>query len=343
MTPRSARRARPQRAADLAAGRVARVQHAARAVRPLDRQRRLAVGVAVERARPTRSARARSAGPSSTSTSTAAGRTARRRRRACRPRAAPASRRRRRRPRCRPARSRYCPRAARPWSESGRARRRQLERRAQPGDAAADDEEVCVQLHAGSDPVILPSAPLAHALPDGVRPPRSGIPRIPRRRSATCTVSATSCQPTTSSTSRSPHPRRLRVTLDGSVSAARRLIGARRASAASSSRARPSGACTATRCAALTTRRADPAARRRALQAPADGRPHLRRADPRQRRSRARPSSPSAAASSATSPASPRPPTCAACRSSRCRRRCWRRWTARSAARSASTTRAART
>ena len=35
--------------------------------------------------------------------------------------------------------------------------------------------------------------------------------------------------------------------------------------------------------------------------------------------------------------------TCAASRSSTCRRRCWRRWTARSAARSASTTRSART
>ena len=54
-------------------------------------------------------------------------------------------------------------------------------------------------------------------------------------------------------------------------------------------------------------------------------------------------SSPSAAASSATSPASRRPPICAASRSCTCRRRCWRRSTARSAARSASTTRSART
>ena len=55
------------------------------------------------------------------------------------------------------------------------------------------------------------------------------------------------------------------------------------------------------------------------------------------------PSSRSAAAWSATSRGLRRPPTCAASGWSRCRRRCWRRWTARSAARSASTCRRART
>ena len=59
--------------------------------------------------------------------------------------------------------------------------------------------------------------------------------------------------------------------------------------------------------------------------------------------SAARPSSRSAAASSAISRASSRRRTCAACRSCSARRRCWRWSTRRSAARSASTTRAART
>ena len=62
VTPGVRRDARPQHAADLAAGRVARVQHAAHAVRAFARQRRLAVGVAIERRAPRRSARARSAG-----------------------------------------------------------------------------------------------------------------------------------------------------------------------------------------------------------------------------------------------------------------------------------------
>ena len=95
--------------------------------------------------------------------------------------------------------------------------------------------------------------------------------------------------------------------------------------------------------AGLTLRRADPDPRRRAAQEPPDGRPHLRRA--RSARTRIAPARSwrSAAACSATPPASPRPPICAASRSSRSRRRCSRRWTARSAARSASTTRKART
>ena len=90
-------------------------------------------------------------------------------------------------------------------------------------------------------------------------------------------------------------------------------------------------------------RRADPHPRRRALQEPAVGLADLRSADPRRRRPRQRHRSPSAAASSATPRASPPPRSCAASRSCTCRRRCWRRWTARSAARSASTTRSART
>ena len=86
-------------------------------------------------------------------------------------------------------------------------------------------------------------------------------------------------------------------------------------------------------------RRADPDPRRRALQEPAVGGAHLRRADQGRRRPRQRASSPSAAASLATRRALPPRPTCAASRWCRCRRRCWRRSTARWAARSASTSR----
>ena len=89
--------------------------------------------------------------------------------------------------------------------------------------------------------------------------------------------------------------------------------------------------------AARSRRRADPRPRRRALQAAADRRARLRRADSAPTPIAPRRSSPSAAASSATWPGSPRPPICAASRWSTCRRRCWRRSTARSAARSAST------
>ena len=106
---------RPTAPADLAAGRVARVQHAPDAVRPFDRQRRRARRRRDRTPRPSRSARARSAGRLRPARAPRARRTGRRRRRACRRRAAPASRRRRPRPRCRPARSRCCPRAAPPW------------------------------------------------------------------------------------------------------------------------------------------------------------------------------------------------------------------------------------
>ena len=59
-----------------------------------------------------------------------------------------------------------------------------------------------------------------------------------------------------------------------------------RRSAASSSRTRPSGACTASAAGVADQRGADPAPGRRALQEPADRRPHLRRADPRRGRPR---------------------------------------------------------
>ena len=77
--------------------------------------------------------------------------------------------------------------------------------------------------------------------------------------------------------------------------------------AASSSRARRSGGFTGSGSPRLGLDRADPRARRRALQAAADGLARLRRADPRERRSRLDARSRSAAASSATWPASPRP------------------------------------
>ena len=126
------------------------------------------------------------------------------------------------------------------------------------------------------------------------------------------------------------------ASLDRLGRAARRRAARRRA--ASSSRARWSGGSTAQRLArGASRRRADPRARRRALQAAADrvARSTTRWSAPTPIARRR--SSPSAAASSATWPASPRRPTCAASRSSTCRRRCWRRSTARSAARSAST------
>ena len=47
-----ARRPAPERSADFPPGRIARVQDAARAVRPLDRQRRRAVRLAIERRAP---------------------------------------------------------------------------------------------------------------------------------------------------------------------------------------------------------------------------------------------------------------------------------------------------
>ena len=70
----------PQHAADLAAGRVARVQHAPHAVRAFERQRRLAVGAAIERRAPRPSARARSAGRPRPARAPPARRTGRRRR-----------------------------------------------------------------------------------------------------------------------------------------------------------------------------------------------------------------------------------------------------------------------
>ena len=75
-----------------------------------------------------------------------------------------------------------------------------------------------------------------------------------------------------------------RITIEiatGPRGAARRRCSTRRGvagAARSSCRARPSGGCTATRSRGARRRRADPRSRRRALQAPRDGRPHLRRA-----------------------------------------------------------------
>ena len=105
----------PQHAADLAAGGVARVQHAAHAVRGLAAERRAARRRRDRRPRPSRSARARSAALRGRARRRPRRRTARRRRPSCRARAAPASRRRRSPRRCRPARSRCCSRADRPW------------------------------------------------------------------------------------------------------------------------------------------------------------------------------------------------------------------------------------
>ena len=112
---RGAADAAPQHAPDLAAGGVARVQHAADAVGRLAASARRPSGVAIEAPRPRRAARARSAAPSSTSTRTALVAQAvaggqrvlgvqLRRVVGARPRR-----------RCRPARSRYCPRRAPPW------------------------------------------------------------------------------------------------------------------------------------------------------------------------------------------------------------------------------------
>ena len=148
----------PQHASDLAAGGVAGVQHAPRAVRAFDRERRRCRRRRGRTPRPSRSARARSRGPPRRAPAPHARRTGRRRRQSCRRHAAPANRPGRPRRRCRPARSRCCPRAG-----SAFVRMRtspapaELDGRPQARDAAADDEEVGVKVHASrSDPAILP-------------------------------------------------------------------------------------------------------------------------------------------------------------------------------------------
>ena len=111
----------------------------------------VAVGVAIERARPSRAARARSAGPPSPARRPPAPRTSRRRRRAC-PRVQIRANRRRRPPRrCRPARSRCCSRSGSALvSIEDVAAPAQVDRGAQAGDAAADDEEIGAQRPPGA-------------------------------------------------------------------------------------------------------------------------------------------------------------------------------------------------
>ena len=98
----------PERAADLAPGRVAGMQHAPDAVRRFPSERRASGSHRDRNARPTRAARARSPDPLRQARARPARRTTRRRHESCRRRAAPGCLRRRLRRRCRPARSRYC-------------------------------------------------------------------------------------------------------------------------------------------------------------------------------------------------------------------------------------------
>ena len=105
----------PQHAADLAAGGVARVQHAAHAVRGLAAERRAPVRVAIEGRAPldqlahvARTVVHEHVDRLGHAQAVAGGD-------ACRARAAPANRRARPPRRCRPARSRCCSRADRPW------------------------------------------------------------------------------------------------------------------------------------------------------------------------------------------------------------------------------------
>ena len=148
-TRRSAAHARPQHAArSRGRSRRPRAARAGRCARLRAPSAGSPSALAIERARPSRSARGRSEGPRATSTSTASGRTGRRRRRACRRGAARASRRGRSPPRCRPARSRCCSRRVRPWSAAGRRPRPTGSASgAQTGDAAADHDEIGLQLH----------------------------------------------------------------------------------------------------------------------------------------------------------------------------------------------------
>ena len=105
----------PERAADLAAGRVAGMQDAPHAVRRLAAERRPPVARRDRTARPSRSARGRSAGRPRRARGPPPRRTGRRRRGSCPRRAAPGCRRRRSPRRCRPARSRCCSRRVPPW------------------------------------------------------------------------------------------------------------------------------------------------------------------------------------------------------------------------------------
>ena len=304
----------PQHAADLAAGGIAGVQHAADAVRRLAAERRPAVGVAVEPRAPLEQLAHVRAGLLDERRGPPPRRTGRRRRESCRPRAAPAV----------VVADRRGDAALRVagvafgrfglGEDEHAARRRQPDRRAQAGDAAADDDESpdLRRAHAGCYPTI-------RILMDSADPVRIDVPTPsrayigdarrrrarPPRRARSTTLGAPARRFVVSSP--------LVWRLHGAAARARGRASPSRSScptASASSSCRPCRAST-TRWSART-----PTARRR--------------------------SSPSAAASSATWPASPPPPTCAASRSCTCRRRCWRRSTARSAARSASTTRSAR-
>ena len=152
--------ARPEQPADLAAGRIARVQDAPDAVRRLAR-----------RAPASRRSRDRTRRPTTSSSTTYSDlrgrarrpqrdRRGRRRPRSCPAHAAPANRRDRAPRQCRPAHSRCCFRA-------GSALVRMMtspdfgerHRGAQTGDAAADDEEISAHIHFGmlSGSILAPS------------------------------------------------------------------------------------------------------------------------------------------------------------------------------------------
>ena len=134
----------PEHAADLAAGRVAGVQHAPHAVRRLAAERRPAVGVAIEPRAPVDAARARSAALPRRARAPPLRRTARRRRESCRAACSAgavvvADRR-------RDAALRVAGVALRGLGfgeDEDAAGGREPDRRAQAGDAAADDEKIC--------------------------------------------------------------------------------------------------------------------------------------------------------------------------------------------------------
>ena len=222
------RRAPPQHAADLPAGRIVGVQHAPRAVRALDRQRRIAVGVAVERGAPLHQLadvawpvadehfhRLRVAQP--VASGHRVGGMQRRRI-------------------VRPDRSRdtalgiagVALARLRLRQDQDRSGARKLHRRPEARYAAADDEEVCVQVHSQSDPAILPSATFAR------------IPGLFCRLTLTCPMRSLSrCEhPPASIRSRLPVAPRHAFRRSSTPSASR--------GGASSSPTRRCGGCTAT-------------------------------------------------------------------------------------------------
>ena len=118
-TPAAAADPAPQRAGNLAARDVARVQHAPDAVRAFARERGLAIRVPIERHAPLDQLAHVARAFVDEQIDGRRDRTAPRRRQACRPGAVRVSRRDRWQRRCRPARTRCCSRRDRPSSAAG--------------------------------------------------------------------------------------------------------------------------------------------------------------------------------------------------------------------------------